>query len=234
VTAGEGGYRVQLFCALCDYVYTSDWIKATSEEEAYRLAEPEAKLKINGCHKCGNWICDEHYNADAQMCTSCAPLAAKSRRGRLLLASALCVTLVVVGLVVFYNRSGNISLEDEQIPLAGFTLPDESAKPEGSAESCVTFPQIDSFTIPANTKDVKVFLINPKANSCSLVFEIILDEEALYKSGPVAPGISLEEITLTRGLAQGEYKTFLRISAYNPASPEEIYAAGADLLLIVK
>jgi len=232
VIGGEAGYRVQLFCSLCDFVYTSDRIKAASEEEAYRLAEPEAKLKFNGCHKCGSWICDEHYNADAQMCTGCAP-SAKPRRGRLLLAAVLCVALVVTGVVVFYNRFGYSSLADEQTALAAPALPDDSVDSDGSAENCVTFPQIESLTIPADTKDVKVYLLNPKANSCSLVFEIVLNEEMLYKSGPVGPGIILEEVTLTKELAKGEYKSLLRISAYDPASPEVIYAAGAELLIIV-
>ena len=258
VTGAEGRFRVQFFCSMCDFVYTSDWIEAPSEAEAYMLAEPEAKLKFNGCHKCGKWICDEHFNADEKMCMHCAPLVRQNKientglkvgsiekrnaRLRYLSLTAASVAVVAIGFIAFTlaNKPSGAAIADVGVPLAAPPLFDEAAKPyssanpEGSAEGSVVFHEINRVTIPAETKDVKVFLLNPSANSCSLIFEILLDEEELYKSGPVGPGVYLEEITLSRGLPKGEYKAFLNISAHDPASSELIDAVKSELLLIVK
>ncbi|MDR3085806.1 MAG: hypothetical protein LBU47_05770 [Christensenellaceae bacterium] len=73
----ESGYRFRFFCALCGANRTSGWISAASEADARLFAEAEARRFFNGCHKCGRWICDEHYNADEMMCVECAP-----RKGR--------------------------------------------------------------------------------------------------------------------------------------------------------
>jgi hypothetical protein len=69
----NGSYKFQFFCVMCDYHYTTGWIVADSEEAARSLAEKEARRCFNGCHKCGRWICDEHYNKDKMMCVDCAP-----------------------------------------------------------------------------------------------------------------------------------------------------------------
>ena len=67
----DGGYQIQYFCALCDYSYTTGWVLAQSRDEALRLTEKEARKHFNGCHECGRWVCDEHYNMDAMICVEC-------------------------------------------------------------------------------------------------------------------------------------------------------------------
>ena len=76
----EGGYRFRYFCALCNWHYETVQISAVSEKEARIIAEQEARRHFNGCHKCGRWICEQHYNVDEMMCIKCAPLAAKPMR----------------------------------------------------------------------------------------------------------------------------------------------------------
>jgi hypothetical protein len=68
----NGSYKFQYYCVMCDYNHTTGWIEAGSEDEARLLAEKEARQYFNGCHKCGRWICDEHYNKDKMMCVDCA------------------------------------------------------------------------------------------------------------------------------------------------------------------
>jgi hypothetical protein len=69
-----GGYQFIFYCAYCDFHYTTGWIKAGSTDEAYALAENEARAAFNGCHGCGKWICQNHYNIHEGMCLECAPL----------------------------------------------------------------------------------------------------------------------------------------------------------------
>jgi hypothetical protein len=71
MTHSDGGYRYTFFCALCDFHYKTGWISADAEAEARGLAEKEARPHFNGCHACGRWICDGHYDRQAMLCVEC-------------------------------------------------------------------------------------------------------------------------------------------------------------------
>jgi len=73
IIRANGCYQFQYFCFLCDYCYTTVWIASNSEDEALLLSEKEARRHFNGCHNCGRWVCDAHYNIDEMMCVECAP-----------------------------------------------------------------------------------------------------------------------------------------------------------------
>ena len=73
ITHANGNYQFQYFCFLCDYNYTTGWIAAASEDEARILAEKAARKHFNGCHNCGRWVCDAHYNMEEMICVECAP-----------------------------------------------------------------------------------------------------------------------------------------------------------------
>jgi hypothetical protein len=77
----DGAYSFHFYCALCAGGHTTGVIKADSLEAALNLARSEAREHFNGCHKCGKWICDEHYNIDEFMCADCAPIANDGRKG---------------------------------------------------------------------------------------------------------------------------------------------------------
>ncbi len=68
----EGGYQFTFYCAYCDFHYTTGWISADTPEEARVLAETEARTDFNGCHCCGKWICNDHYDMQEMMCVECA------------------------------------------------------------------------------------------------------------------------------------------------------------------
>lgn len=93
-------------------------------------------------------------------------------------------------------------------------------------EPGVTIPGFGSMTIPANTKNLKgVNLYNPDKNAgyYYLTFTLsLLDEngevsETLYESQLVPPGLYLQEITLSRGLASGKYKAVMFVQPYRIA-----------------
>ncbi len=68
----DGGYQFTFFCAYCDFCCKTGWIRAESSEEARLLAENEARMEFNGCHSCGKWVCNDHYDMQAMMCVECA------------------------------------------------------------------------------------------------------------------------------------------------------------------
>jgi hypothetical protein len=81
VTNENGAYQFHFHCACCGEGHTTGNIRADSLEAAVALAWKEAREDFNGCHKCGKWICDNHYNMDEFMCTDCAPIANDGRKG---------------------------------------------------------------------------------------------------------------------------------------------------------
>jgi hypothetical protein len=76
MTNEDGAYQFCFHCAYCKEGHTTGRIVADSVEAALSLAWQEAREYFNGCHKCGKWICEKHYNMEEMMCTDCAPLEA--------------------------------------------------------------------------------------------------------------------------------------------------------------
>ena len=75
VTDG-GGYRFIFYCDVSDaHVCTTGQIyQGDSEEEALLAAwQAEGREHFNRCHKCGKWVIDAMFNADALECVKCAP-----------------------------------------------------------------------------------------------------------------------------------------------------------------
>ena len=66
-------FRFVFFCSRCDDAYTTGRIIAGNAAEARKIAEKEARPYFNLCHRCGQWVCDGHYNEDVMQCMKCAP-----------------------------------------------------------------------------------------------------------------------------------------------------------------
>lgn len=70
-----GGRQYQFFCDLSEALVCTT--KVYSETDP--AAEPELAWNAEGkkhfqlCHKCGKWVIDAMYNADALECVACAP-----------------------------------------------------------------------------------------------------------------------------------------------------------------
>lgn len=122
------------------------------------------------------------------------------------------------------DRSRSVSYEKQQTGntgISGFGLcadldPDastqeaeESDPPEG-----IRIPGYPSITIPADTKDVTVNLMNPEGNPCYFTFTLVLKDtdETIYQSKMVEPGKAITQITLSKELSAGEYPAILKIS----------------------
>ena len=97
-------------------------------------------------------------------------------------------------------------------------------------------------TIPPYTKEVtEVNLYNPEENEgwYYLTFKIcLLDEngevsETLYESQLVPPGLYLQDITLSRGLAPGEYDAVMLVQPYRIADLSQTNAANLEFVIVV-
>ena len=107
----------------------------------------------------------------------------------------------------------------------------------------VAIPGFGSMTIPANTKEViGINLYNPEENDgwYYLTFKLyLLDEnggmsEILYESQLVPAGLYLQDITLSRGLAPGEYDAVMHVQPYRVADMSPTNNANLRLTIIVK
>ena len=69
------GNRYRFYCALSGALTcTTEPIRAKTPEEELRIAwETVGRKHFNLCHKCGKWVIDAMYNADALECVACAP-----------------------------------------------------------------------------------------------------------------------------------------------------------------
>lgn len=170
-------------------------------------------------------------------------IKAKRKRGRMMKRGAvamlgLCAASVVIVLLIFpFGKLPDdyIFLDDEKIPLAA--LPslqaDENAKQYTGTEQGFIIPIISDVTITADTHDVNIVLFNQKDNPCYFVFEIVIEdtEEAIYVSGLIEPGMCIENLMLTKTLAQGKYDAVLKIHFYELETLTSINGADVSFTL---
>jgi len=67
-----GRVRVTFYCSVEHENITIDLCQL-KEEQALQEAWSKARMYFNRCHKCGGWVCDEHYNEDVMKCIICQP-----------------------------------------------------------------------------------------------------------------------------------------------------------------
>ena len=75
IITDSGGNRYKFYCdptgaLLCP---TKPYHADTPEKELELAWNTEGKAHFNLCHKCGKWVIDAMYNADALECVGCAP-----------------------------------------------------------------------------------------------------------------------------------------------------------------
>lgn len=100
----------------------------------------------------------------------------------------------------------------------------------------IKIPGYPSITLPKDTKDVTVALLNPEGNPCYFTFELVLKDtgETLYKSKLVPPGQVITNITLARPLSEGEYNATIKISTASLKDGSAMNGANVETVLIVK
>ena len=148
---------------------------------------------------------------------------------RWITAASLCVaTAAVVFAAMAQSQirmpNGNqaegdrLTLNDQDIPL-------------GSMGPDIAFSGLQGVTVPADTIEVDIPLINPEGNTCYFTFEIVADGETLYTSQFLKPGGRIENVTLRSPLARGEYDAVLKITAYAIDTLTEIDNVNVDFIL---
>ncbi len=77
---------------------------------------------------------------------------------------------------------------------------------------------------------------NIPGNNYAVTVTVILDDdnEVVYESGLIDPGYFVENVTLQKNLAAGQYPALVRFTAYDPETKYEIGAAGVRINIIVQ
>lgn len=75
----KDGFSFTFYCDLCQRSYETEEIKTESFTEALQKAQSVAYLYFNKCHKCGKWICDEHYDESIMECVECSALKTRKQ-----------------------------------------------------------------------------------------------------------------------------------------------------------
>ena len=75
IISDSGGNRYKFYCDLTGALLctTKPYHADTPEKELELAWNNEGKAHFNLCHKCGRWVIDAMYNADALECVSCSP-----------------------------------------------------------------------------------------------------------------------------------------------------------------
>ena len=166
----------------------------------------------------------------------------------LFVAVLLCVTTFLA--VYALNVPKTVQFTDPGVPLAdgimagGIVLDlDNAAKayigeiPENKSggKPGIQIPGYSSITIPANTSNVDITLLNPEGNPCYFTFELVLINtgESLYSSKMVEPSNCIEQITLSKPLAKGEYKATIIVRTYSLEDLVPMNDANVETNLIV-
>jgi len=167
---------------------------------------------------------------------------------KLFVTVLLGITILLV--VYALNAPKTVQLTDHGVPLAdgimagGIVLDlDSSAKayvgemPEDKSGSKpgIQIPGYSSIAIPANTTNVNIALLNPEGNPCYFTFELVLMDtgESLYGSKMVEPSNYIEQITLSKPLAKGEYKAIIKVRTYSLEDLVPMNDANVETILIV-
>lgn len=159
--------------------------------------------------------------------------------------AAILVLLLIIGGVVL-GLTWNNWFGGDSPAVTQQTSPDidpnaqkwQGQQPEdkGGEETGIKIPGYPSITLPADTSDVSVALLNPEGNPCYFTFEIVLKDtnEVLYTSKLVPPGQAIYEITLSRPLEAGKYDAVIRITTTSLEDQSPMNGANVETVLVVQ
>lgn len=91
------------------------------------------------------------------------------------------------------TQTGELDIDPDAGEWDGGQLENKGGEAKG-----IKIPGYPSITLPADTKDVAVALLNPEGNPCYFKFELVLNDtnEVLYTSKLVPPGKTISKISL--------------------------------------
>ena len=154
----------------------------------------------------------------------------------------LCGTWILWGGVPFFPAAAP---NDDGLSSqgSGLTIDPNATDSVQTVVPGVTIPGFGKMTIPANTKELKgINLHNPSKNEgwYYLTFKLsLLDKdgevsETLYESQLLPPGQYIKDITLSRGLAPGEYAAVMHVQPYRIADTTPTNNADMRVTIIAK
>lgn len=158
-------------------------------------------------------------------------------RKEVLIAVILLLVASAVIIITYNYNSGDSN------PTSGMRLElDEDAEeytkslPESDISAAgIQIPGYASITIPAETTQVEMALLNPERNPCYFTFEIVLDDtgETIYTSNMVEPSKYIKHVTLAEALQAGEYGATIKIRTYSLDDLTELNGANVQTVLVV-
>jgi hypothetical protein len=104
----------------------------------------------------------------------------------------------------------------------------------------ISIPGYSDVAFPANTKNVRMVLLNPEGNPCYFRFSLVLineetnDEEVIYQSGLIPPGHAVDNLKLDRELQAGIYQMEIRIATLSLEDRAAMNSATIDVELTVQ
>ena len=111
---------------------------------------------------------------------------------------------------------------------------EEDTKELQDAYSSIVLAGYDRIKLRAGQKEQSVYFYNSEHNKCFLVFSLLLDGEELCRSGFLPPNTKIEQVTLSKSLAAGEYdNAILRYSCYDLYTQRELNGADISVKLEV-
>lgn len=162
----------------------------------------------------------------------------------------LLIVTFLVGITLNCSGGEDTTKVNAQVSDTSFDIDPNAGSWNGSvpsdesstASKGIAIPGYPSITIPANTQDVTVALLNPENNPCYFTFELVLtnaedddsDDETIYTSKLVPPGDAITSITLSRPLEAGEYDAVIKISTTSLETGGAMNGANVKTKLIVK
>ena len=168
-----------------------------------------------------------------------------SRSSKIQRIAAACLAIVVVAgvlisILLSLDRAPEVYLPDSPIPLASvpradpgdeIDLPDNDVPLTNTPQNPDT--PISDLPIPNYAIDLPMNLSNPEGNPYHLIFEVVLTDtgETLYISDRVAPGESIDQVTIIRDIEDGEQSATLMIHTFLPDTDVPTSSVSVDFII---
>lgn len=100
----------------------------------------------------------------------------------------------------------------------------------------ISVPGYEKLTFKADSKKQKVYLTNPKENTCYFVMSLILEDGTeIWQSDYLEPGMAFDRIELDKPLEAGIYENVtLRYDCYTLSNKSELNGSAIKINLEVK
>ena len=156
----------------------------------------------------------------------------KKSKKPLIIIIIVILVIAAAGAVLYFNWGNWFGNNPAQNTNSDFVI-DPNA---GDGSVPTQAPQkAESIQIPGYPS-VTMALLNPEENPCYFKFEIVLKDtdETIYESQFVPPGKTITDVTLTRGLSEGEHPATIKISTVALDQKTPLNGANVETVLIAK